>query len=492
MPKTPPRKRCPRCEKTKLASEFTPVAARSDGLAGHCKRCKADEVAALGRKRTEEAADRDARELAEQRARLASDFANLKPEDFDVGVGNDGRLDRNASREKRQEFSRSMGEFAEGLRGAAAQEANGGDILGAMPEGLGGYMSKLAEQERRFGNRRDARTISLAEAHELLSLRRFCRVAERVLRDKITPTGYARKKPNGKLARTVCLLLSDLHLGSDLHPLDEPVAFRAVEEARRLEYVLRQALDYKPQYRAQSRLCLLLNGDLIEGQLMHDLRGGAALAEQKAIFWRYFRQFIAYCAQQYPGVHVVCQSGNHGRDKVRHPGRATARKWDGHEFELYFALREMCSGLRNVTWQIDFRAVSVVDLYGSKLGLTHGDTEVKLGDPDTKSTDNARILDRINATRIYGVEFAAWAFGHYHKGRYQPRAPRVLWNGALVPPNGHARSSGYIGEPCGQWLWEAVEGYPIGDTRFIEVGTSQDNDERLGKLITPYRFTEEV
>jgi hypothetical protein len=37
-----------------------------------------------------------------------------------------------------------------------------------------------------------------------------------------------------------------------------------------------------------------------------------------------------------------------------------------------------------------------------------------------------------------------------------------------------------------------VEGYPIGDARFIEVGPAQDKDEKLGKIIEPFRFTDEV
>ncbi len=439
-------------------------------------------------------ASTDAKVIADAQARarrLESDYDQLRPEDFDVTVGNDGRYDPAAAQEKRQEYSRSMGENAGALRRAAEAAARGeGDVLDNMPEESGAYIGKLAEQERRFGNRRLARSISLAQAHEALALRSFKEAARVYLSGKIAPTGYALKQSSAKRKRTVCLLLSDLHLGSDLSSLDSPVPFRAVEEARRLEFVIRQALDYKPQYRDSSRLLLLLNGDLIEGQLMHDFRDGAPLTEQKVIFWRYMRQALALLAQQYPEVHVVCQPGNHGRDKVRHPGRATSRKWDGHETELYFGLQMMASELRNVTWQIDFRAVTAIDLHGSYLGLTHGDTEVKLGDPDTRSMQNAAVFDRINSTRLYGVEFAAWAVGHFHKPRFQPRNPRVVYNGALVPPNGYARTEGYIGEPCGQFLFEAVEGYPVGDVRFIEVGVAQDRDERLGTLITPFRFQE--
>lgn len=476
-------KRCSKCKQNRAKPAFSPDPSKKDGLKSQCKECRA----AKQSEREAKSNERHDAETEAQLGRIESDYAALRAEDFDVSVGNTAetpaqRAERSqAARQKRQEFNANMGRTAEALRGSDGKPDN-------MPAELGTYVANLAEQERRFGNRRLARSISLAQAHEALALRQFKAAAAEYLSGKITPTGYARKKPGGPAKRSVCLLLSDLHLGSELSALDNPVPFRAVEESRRLEYLLRQLLDYKPQYRAQSEAVLLLNGDLIEGLLQHDFRDGAPLTEQKVIFWRYFAPFIGYVAQQYPNVRVVCQPGNHGRDKVRHPGRATSAKWDGHETSMYFALEQMCSSLKNVTFQIDFRAVSVIDLHGAKLGMTHGDTEVKIGDPDTKALQNGSVLDRINSTNLYGEQFSAWCFGHYHKPRYQPRSPRVVYNGALVPPNGYARSAGYIGEPCGQFLWEAVEGYPVGDIRFVEVGVSQDHDERLGSLIPPFRF----
>jgi hypothetical protein len=290
------------------------------------------------------------------------------------------------------------------------------------------------------------------------------------------------------MKRKAILFLSDLHLGSDISPLDNPVAFGAVEEARRLEFIVRQWFDFKPQYRENTEGVLLLAGDLIDGMLLHDLRDGAPITEQKVVFWRYMRAIIGTAAQVFPKVHVECQPGNHGRDKLRHPGRATSSKWQGHEFEIYWALKEMCSGLPNVTFNIPFQAVSILDVFGQNLLLTHGDTEVKLRDPDRYAVENAEILDRINSNRTYGVEFTGMLFGHFHKARLTGGRRMLLANGALVPPNGHARSSGWISETCGQWLWEGVEGFPIGDIRFIAVGPSQDRDPNLGKLIVPFRF----
>lgn len=473
------KKKCTKCERVLPITAFSPD---RGGYKKQCKACRRPVERDRMRKIDDERAER---ELKEQEERIKSEYAALKPEDFDVSVGNQTRTPleaKMAAKEKRQEFNKNMGEFAQGLR----EVAQGGE----MPAKNGKYIAELAEQERRFGNRRRARSLSLAAAQEALAVAHFKEAAERYFKDKIVPTGYALKKPTPK-KRSVCLLLSDLHLGSELSSLDEPMPFGAVQEARRLEYVVRQALDYKTQYRKDSELVLLLNGDLIDGQLMHDFRDGAPLAEQKVVFWKYFQPIIGVCAQQFPSVRVICQPGNHGRDKVRHPGRATSRKWDGHETEMYYALSMMASNLKNVSWQIDHKAVSVVDLYGAKLGLTHGDTELKLSDPDTKAQQNFQVIDRVNSARVFGCEFDAWAFGHFHKGRYQPRTPRILWNGALVPPNGYARAAGYVGEPCGQWVWEAVEGYPVGDLRFIGVGPSQDNDERLGTIIKPFRFEAE-
>lgn len=444
--------------------------------------------------------EKEAREIAARERRRASDFEALKPEDpvedddeWATGVANRQRQDRvsaEAARERRQEFNESMAEFATDLRDAAAAAHEFGSVGEGMDERHAAYIKLLAEQERRFGNRRWARSIAIAEAHEQLSREAMVYVAETYFKDKVEPVGYARlPRPEQSARRTACVLLSDLHLGSELDSLDEPYPFRAVEEARRLEFVLRQFVEFKPQYRDVTDALVILNGDLIDGMLLHDLRSGAPLTEQKAIFWQYFTRFISHVAATYKSARIVCLPGNHGRDKLRHPGRATASRWDSHEWSMMYALQMMCSELKNLEWIIPFRSVGIVDVQGSTLGVAHADAEPKLGDPDTKAKDNFASLSKINSTRIYGTEFDGWVFGHYHKGRLIPGDPSQLWNGPLVPPNGHARSSGYIGEICGQWIWESVEGHLFGDARFIEVGPSQDRDERLGTLIRPFRFS---
>ena len=198
---------------------------------------------------------------------------------------------------------------------------------------------------------------------------------------------------------------------------------------------------------------MLANGDLVEGMLGHDLRDGAPLTEQLGACLHYLRTAINRWSTDYPSVHVEWQPGNHGRDKMRHPGRATSSKWDGHEWWLGYTLAQMCGNLKNVTFNIPFRAVSSIKLYGEWILQTHGDTEIKLGDPDSKAPDNMRALATWQAAAWEREQrrYTLATFGHFHKYRifnWQPMS--AIFNGCLIPPNGHARTSGYIGERCGQ------------------------------------------
>jgi hypothetical protein len=442
-------KTCRSCHQKLSLTHFHRDASERDGLKTSCKECR-------------NKADRD---------RYNSNHAPLKSEDFRAGVAN-GKIDPKASKDRAQLFNSQMADFSNALRTGAFD--------------MGTFIGALGESEARFQNRRNARSVSLTAANERLHLSLIEHACKTYLRDKITPTGYATRKPSPK-KRSVVALCSDWHIGARLSEDDNPMPFRALHESRSIEFFLRNILDFKPQYRSESECVLLLNGDMIEGMLGHDLRDGAPLVEQQLAFWHYMRPFVGLVAQQYPSVRVFCQVGNHGRNKLRHPGRAVSSKWDGYEYLLYKGLESMCSTLANVTFHIDKRAFSLVPLHGSTLLLTHGDTELALGDPDTQGNRNALNIDRALASGLYG-KFDAVAVGHFHKARHVGRSPDMLFNGALVPPNGHARTSGYIGEPCSQWLWEAVEGFPIGDARRVIIGEAQRNDKRLGSLISEFVF----
>jgi hypothetical protein len=340
-----------------------------------------------------------------------------------------------------------------------------------------------------------SRSISLSLAREDIALQRFKEMAAGHFKGKIDASGYAVKPAKeGGFPRLLNVLLSDLHIGAYLGR-DNPELFGPEEESRRFAKIVAEVCDWKPQYRSDTKLNVYLNGDLIDGLLLHDLRDGKPLTEQVAAFWTYMSKALALWSKVFPSVHVEFQPGNHGRNITRHPGRATSMKWDGEETKMIIGLQMMSSDLKNVsfhgcgiTHKLAFSNVLLPG--GHYLGLTHGDTEVKLGDPDTRAKDNIHELGSINASLQYGKKCDVFAIGHFHKARIQyPRGFNVIWNAALVPPNGHARTAGYGGrERCGQFIWESVAGYPVGDVRFLEVGASEDKDKNLNKIIPAFGY----
>jgi predicted phosphodiesterase len=490
MPFKPLAKHCHVCGVEKPLTDFRQAKETLDGRRGACKLCEAEQARlrrAKAKTRVEPdplddleitvVDDKAAAKEADRKRRLESDYAPLGVDNYNFSDDGEQYVSGEGSRQKRQEYNDAMGNVADLL-------------VENDPARLGRYMAALAEDERRFMARRTARSVSLAVARDALYQRQFLQAAREYLQGKVEPSGYALdpKPYTGK--RAAVLLLTDLHFGSELAARDNPNPFMALEEARCFEKVVREAAEFKHGHRENMELVVLLGGDLIEGFLAHDMRAGAPLVEQEIAFLKYMSAAFQLWAGVYQKVRVACVPGNHGRDKLRHPGRATEMKWQGIEFGLYKKLEMMCSTLPNVSWDIPMLPVATVPLPGGhKLLLHHGDTEPKMGDPDTKASQNASTLNTVNATRLYGTTYDVSACGHFHKPRLQPhKTITAVFNGALVPSNGHARAEGYVNEPCGQWLFEAVEGYPVGDARLIQVGPATCKDEALGKLIRPFRF----
>lgn len=384
--------------------------------------------------------------------------------------------------QKKQEYSANMGKVADALH----RMEDGG----ITDPHLARYVSNLAEDERRFVNRRRARSVSLALARDTLAQRQLFELADRYFKGRITPSGYAKKTASSIVKRTANLHLSDLHIGSRLLAVENPEPYGGKEEARRLAHVILEAVEFKTQYRNHTSLNLLLNGDVIDGYLQHQqyLMDNAALAEMKLAFLKYMAQALQLLSSSYPSVHVVCEPGNHGRNKLIHEGRATSWKWDGIEWELYKILEMMSSDLTNVRWSVPKAPAVVVPVFNKNMLVTHGDTEMDLKDPDSGGHTIEKEFNRINAGMVYKAKIDLLIYGHFHKPRVMPfKAGTAVANGALVPPNGHARSNGWDSR-CGQWLWESVPDFIWGDNRFVEVGPKQDADASLDKIITPFPY----
>lgn len=368
------------------------------------------------------------------------------------------------------------------------------------------FLKERGQQEQFRQDSLAARSISLTAARQQWFLEQFKGMAKTVFKDKLSPSGYALKPwKKRKTKRILNLLLSDLHIGARLEANEHPYPFGPTEEARRLSHVIMNTVEYKTDHRDETELNVYLAGDVVEGLLMHETRSGAPLVEQSIAFMRYITQALLILSARFPTVRVYCQTGNHGRNKLIHPAPSGHHKHDSHEGILYNAIKLAMEVGRipNVTVDIPPTPYCAVPLFDSWAMVLHGDVgPVNFGNP-AKTLNVSQIAHRVaemNATKAYtcgdplcrdkhgGHEFSLVAGGHVHVGAHVslPTADIII-NPALVPSNWYALDLGYIGA-SGQRIWESVPGHPMGDSRLIKVGRTQDIDASLDKIIAPYEM----
>lgn len=301
----------------------------------------------------------------------------------------------------------------------------------------------------------------------------------------IKPTKYASESKAYEPNRVLTAHLSDLHFGTDLLPEEHLLAYSNVEEARRLAYVIKNVIDYKTDKRDATALQLLFNGDLLAGLLGHDDRAVAELTVQMLRAVHIIVQAIAACCQHFKRVTVRVQYGNHGRNLLRHMQRQDNRKYENFELLIMMMATGPLRDFKNLRWDIPKRPVSFWKVFEHQFGMTHGDT-VAGKKPGTQTLASA--LAEIRASSFYGLkgQLDVFFMGHWHKGIMEVAGDTtVVCNPALLPPDGHSESNGYL-NACGQWLIESTPHFAVGDARLVRVGVEQDKNSKLDAIISPW------
>lgn len=285
---------------------------------------------------------------------------------------------------------------------------------------------------------------------------------------------------------------SDLHFHSMLDPRELPLQYGALEEARRMSLIISELNEYKPQYRDDTELFLHWFGDIIQGQL-HDPRDAATITEQFGAAVHLLTQSVVQCASAYDKVTVRAVPGNHGRNKQRHPDRATTQKWDSFENMIYLAVKYAVASLPNVEIIIPYTPYYTYQAFDKVGFVTHGDTVLDVGFPSS-TIDIKKIRNQVNEWNAGDVNHDLFVVGHVHCGAmvHLPSGPTFMSNGPLIPPDGYAISRGMKNTNCGQWLWESVEGHIVGDARYISVNETTDKNEDLDGIILPFNGFETV
>jgi len=321
----------------------------------------------------------------------------------------------------------------------------------------------------------------------LLTVDSLSRFVDNIFTNQIKPVKpVVSKKP---IQRSLNLTLSDLHFGSDIEAAETGfLTYGKIEESRRLAEVIKQTIDYKPQYRLETELHINLLGDLIQAKL-HDAQDAAPYSEQLCRAIHLLSQGLAQLGENFPVVTIYCQTGNHDRDTKRHPKRATTGKWDSSGTVIYYALKKILAQYKNVKFIIEKTPYSIYEVFGHLVLATHGDTFLSVGNPG-KSINIKAIENQINTinSTLKGKKISVVVVGHTHCSSVSNlnSGTILVTNGPLPPSDAYAVSLGYIENRASQTLFEMTEKHAVGDIRFIRVNEDTDKDKSLDKVINPY------
>ena len=312
--------------------------------------------------------------------------------------------------------------------------------------------------------------------------------SENVFKGKVTPN--RKKKSNKEIKRAVHLVLSDLHFGADIKAEETGFTnYGKVEESRRFAEIIKQAIEYKSQYRDNTELHVNLLGDIIQHKL-HDPQDAAPVSEQVCRAIHLLIQGFALLAESFPKVYIHCATGNHGRDLNRHKQRATSGKWDSIETIIYYAVKSALVKYNNLEFDIPKTPYVIYETLGHKIFSTHGDNVLNVGNPGN-SLNIGRLesqLNRINASLKDTEEVKVAIVGHTHCASVSELSSgaTVITNGCLVPTDQFAVSIGILENRASQTLFETVKDHPVGDVRFVRVGKKTDADKQLDSFIKPW------
>jgi len=303
-----------------------------------------------------------------------------------------------------------------------------------------------------------------------------------------------KKKKSKNKPRTLIANLSDTHFGVNIS--SEEVGgvneFNPTIAARRLAFYTQEICDYKLHRREDTELILNINGDILAG-IIHDQEHGVALmSTQFAMTLSYLSQMISHCASNFKSVKVIGTVGNHSRYiHKNNKGRQSSAKWDSFITNVYSSLVQVFKKENNIEIVTSEAPYVVFEANGNVYYSTHGDTNLSVGNPG-KTLNMQNLINRINALNIERMSTGkkkvdVILLGHHHVSATQllNDGTMVIFNGCLSGIDGFANSIDIYANMPTQTLFEATEGYAVGDVRTIRVQQA-DNDSGLDKLIEPF------
>jgi predicted phosphodiesterase len=305
----------------------------------------------------------------------------------------------------------------------------------------------------------------------------------------VLPTTHAKPKKVKKQERMLTLLWSDLHFGLDVDPREVYSSeFNWRIAARRMAKCCLQAASWKPEYRENTTLQVVLNGDILAG-IIH--LSEANIKEIQEQIWgatAILSHALGFLRQHFSKINVLCLPGNHDRETYRSSERAVSQRWNSYAHSVFMGLKIWFRADKSVFVDVPMSGMGSYETPGGHLVFaSHGDTEPSTSNVG-KSFDvekTTKALLKLNSSNTFSKKIEVVLFGHWHQPSMfmLPDGTTCIVNGALIGSDPFAQNGvGFFNSMPAQVMFESVPGFPVGDFRVVQLRDA-DLDESLDKII---------
>lgn len=285
---------------------------------------------------------------------------------------------------------------------------------------LASYEERLASRDTKIRSLESAVRSLTADVEERQRLQdEFYEPAKNIVVQR--PKWAKTRRKYEKRAATAFVMLSDLHLDEVVNPQEvsgmnaysREIALARLQRIADGTIRLGQHLMNGFRY---DGIVVALGGDLVSGNL-HDLNEFNETHSVIATvdYWAdHLAAFLVQMADAFGQCHVVSVVGNHGRT-TRKP-RTKGRVEDNFDWLIARLLQRHFHADDRFTWNIPLAADAYVDIYDTKLLITHGD-QARGGSGISGILTPLALLDHRKRKRnaSFGMGHDHMVLGHFHQ-----------------------------------------------------------------------------
>ena len=311
--------------------------------------------------------------------------------------------------------------------------------------------------------------LSQAKTHDLDGaaaerdeLQRRLAVTGRIgARDITVPRWMATKAQRSTFHATPTLLLTDTHFDEVVLPeqIDWLNAYNRKIAKQRFHRCIETTIMLAREFLTgltYDGFLLMVGGDIFSGIIHQELRETNEVPILKSVaYWEdELAAGLDRLATEFSKLHVACTYGNHARQSIK--PIAKNRAWDTFEWLMYTHLAKHFAGSKAITFQIPDGPDCLVQSYGTRYLLTHGDQF--RGGSGISGSMTPLMLGSYRKTRramSAGKPYDIMVLGHRHEYVWLP-SYGIITGASLVGYNEYAYQHNFGFEEANQAFWVAT------------------------------------